>query len=200
MSKHFAGTLQRYSNIEWNSYFQGTCQNGGSFSCGSCNCLPLTSGQFCENQIDCHNNTVPPGQPVASFDVCNICGGNGTTCIGCDGRPHPGKPYLNDSCGICGGDGSTCYNPCATYLDCNSCILGEICQWCNSETPSCINKQTNVCLNPSNTFTSVTMCSNGNGFTLNTKEIVAASIGAGTKKEYTDDIHKELSRGLRLVL
>jgi hypothetical protein len=52
---------------------------------------------------------VPAGDTPKKIDICGICGGNGTSCIGCDGIPF-GKIY--DACGICGGDGSTCYNPC----------------------------------------------------------------------------------------
>ncbi len=35
-----------------------------------------------------------------------ICGGDNSSCLGCDGVPNSGK--INDSCGVCGGDGSTC--------------------------------------------------------------------------------------------
>ena len=35
-----------------------------------------------------------------------VCGGDNSTCIGCDGVPNSGK--VNDSCNVCGGDGTTC--------------------------------------------------------------------------------------------
>ena len=35
-----------------------------------------------------------------------MCGGDNSTCAGCDGVPNSGK--VNDSCNVCGGDGSTC--------------------------------------------------------------------------------------------
>ena len=35
-----------------------------------------------------------------------ICGGDSSSCMGCDGVPNSGK--INDSCNVCGGDGSTC--------------------------------------------------------------------------------------------
>jgi hypothetical protein len=38
-------------------------------------------------------------------DVCGVCGGNGKSCLGCDGKPNGAK---KDKCGVCGGDGSTC--------------------------------------------------------------------------------------------
>jgi hypothetical protein len=64
------------------------------------------------------------------LDVCSVCGGNGTSCIGCDGIPNSGLVY--DRCGICGGDGTTCYSRC-DFVDCNECTrYGEGCVWCNS--------------------------------------------------------------------
>lgn len=38
-----------------------------------------------------------------------MCGGDDSTCAGCDGVPHSGK--VNDACGICGGNGSLCAVP-----------------------------------------------------------------------------------------
>ena len=35
-----------------------------------------------------------------------ICGGDDSSCLGCDGVPNSGK--ILDSCKVCGGDGSTC--------------------------------------------------------------------------------------------
>eukprot|EP00029_Vermamoeba_vermiformis_P000282 TRINITY_DN1030_c0_g1_i4.p1 TRINITY_DN1030_c0_g1~~TRINITY_DN1030_c0_g1_i4.p1 ORF type:complete len:1469 (+),score=345.30 TRINITY_DN1030_c0_g1_i4:97-4503(+) len=55
-----------------------------------------------------------PDPPVAApisgcpqgYDPCGVCGGNGTSCAGCDGVPFSGK--TRDPCGVCGGDGSSC--------------------------------------------------------------------------------------------
>lgn len=33
------------------------------------------------------------GVPEKVIDICGVCGGNGTTCIGCDGIPNSGKTY-----------------------------------------------------------------------------------------------------------
>ena len=38
-------------------------------------------------------------------DVCGVCNGTGTSCIGCDGIPNSG--HIVDQCGVCGGN-STC--------------------------------------------------------------------------------------------
>jgi len=40
------------------------------------------------------------------FDVCGVCGGDGTGCDGCDGVAGSGA--VEDECGVCGGDGSSC--------------------------------------------------------------------------------------------
>ena len=50
-------------------------------------------------------------------DACNVWGGDGSSCAGCDGVPNSG--LVDDECGVCGGDGSSCYDPCdeATWLD-----------------------------------------------------------------------------------
>jgi hypothetical protein len=32
------------------------------------------------------------------FDVCGICGGNGTSCVGCDGVPY--SQATEDECGV----------------------------------------------------------------------------------------------------
>jgi hypothetical protein len=42
-----------------------------------------------------------------------ICGGDNSTCLGCDGVPNSGK--IRDSCGVCGGDGSICTNITSIY-------------------------------------------------------------------------------------
>jgi hypothetical protein len=39
-------------------------------------------------------------------DVCGVCGGDSSTCAGCDGVP--GSATKLDSCGVCGGDDSSC--------------------------------------------------------------------------------------------
>jgi len=42
----------------------------------------------------------------AAADVCGVCGGDNSTCKGCDGVPNSGKKL--DACGVCGGDGKSC--------------------------------------------------------------------------------------------
>lgn len=42
-------------------------------------------------------------------DVCGVVGGDGTSCLGCDGQAYPngGAPQF-DACNVCGGDGTSC--------------------------------------------------------------------------------------------
>jgi hypothetical protein len=40
------------------------------------------------------------------LDKCFVCGGDNSTCAGCDGVPNSGA--VHDLCGVCGGDNSTC--------------------------------------------------------------------------------------------
>jgi len=77
------------------------------------------------------------------IDVCNICGGDGLSCLGCDNIPF-GASY--DRCGVCGGDGTTCWNTCP-YKNCKDCTLAEGCTWClsfeahaSNTDPVCIQK------------------------------------------------------------
>ena len=42
-----------------------------------------------------------PFRVAAPADVCGVCGGNGRSCVGCDGVPNSGRAF--DRCGVCGG-------------------------------------------------------------------------------------------------
>jgi len=79
--------------------------------------------------VGCDGSPTAPGNVPVAVDVCNICGGNSSSCIGCDGIPF-GKQ--SDACGVCGGDGTTCYSRCG-YTGCDTCLAGEGCTWCDSE-------------------------------------------------------------------
>jgi hypothetical protein len=74
------------------------------------------------------------GEPNSGLrpDVCGICGGDGKSCVGCDGEVFSGKVY--DSCGLCGGDNSTC-------LDCMGVINGgareDACGLCGGDDSTC---------------------------------------------------------------
>lgn len=105
------------------------CQNGGTCKCGACACQAPYLGVDCGEIIDCTGAAVPANGTIKVPDVCNICGGNGTSCLGCDGKPFG---LQKDRCGICGGDGTTCAFQICNYGACASCATAETCAWCQS--------------------------------------------------------------------
>jgi hypothetical protein len=50
------------------------------------------------------------------LDECGVCGGDNTSCAGCDGIPNSGTEL--DQCGVCGGDGTSCLG-CTDAEACN---------------------------------------------------------------------------------
>jgi hypothetical protein len=42
----------------------------------------------------------------AQFDICNVCEGDGTSCLDCKGEPF--GSVREDRCGVCGGNGESC--------------------------------------------------------------------------------------------
>ena len=112
------GTMLTYN---WNLDCTGVC--GGPFhsdSCGICQ-LPDDRGEIEEHRDclgacfgpaivdecgDCHGD--PSSDSVgSSLDVCGVCGGQNSTCPGCDGSPASG--VVVDSCGVCGGNDCGCF-------------------------------------------------------------------------------------------
>jgi len=111
----------------------------GECICGACLCPAGWGGADCNSRQGC-DGVIGSG---LVFDVCGVCGGNGTSCLGCNGVPFGPK---NDSCGVCGGDGSECWNPCA-YTKCNDCLLAaELCHWCATKTGGTCRAKTTACL------------------------------------------------------
>ncbi|KNC51081.1 uncharacterized protein AMSG_07070 [Thecamonas trahens ATCC 50062] len=47
------------------------------------------------------------------FDVCGVCGGDGGTCIGCNGLPMSNGGAIVDACGVCAGGATSCNTTCA---------------------------------------------------------------------------------------
>lgn len=82
---------------------------------------------------DCAGTCLPPlSSSRKVFDQCNVCGGNGKSCIDCVGTPFgTAKP---DICGVCAGDGSSC-------LDCYKTVHGnaklDACGVCGGDGSSC---------------------------------------------------------------
>merc|ERR1711991_1219264 len=79
--------------------------------------------------LDCAN--VPNGPNV--YDVCDVCGGNGQSCLDCAGVPN--GPATYDVCGVCNGNGLSC-------LDCAGVPFGtstyDACDVCGGDGSSCV--------------------------------------------------------------
>merc|ERR1712169_41362 len=78
--------------------------------------------------LDCAGT--PFGQ--AQYDVCDVCNGNGRSCLDCQGTPFGLAQY--DVCNVCGGDGTTC-------RDCAGVPFGtsayDACDVCNGDGQGC---------------------------------------------------------------
>ena len=128
-----SGSVYQYGSCGCNV----TCQSGSTCVCGSCDCLPQTGGVDCSEKYTCEGYLIPGNETAHVDDVCGVCNGNGSTCLGCDGvSSHFYKKY--DACGVCGGDGSSCYSVC-NYDSCGTCTMADRCVWCGEE-KKCIQK------------------------------------------------------------
>lgn len=74
-----------------------------------------------------------PDQNGRVIDECGVCGGDNTSCAGCDGIPNSGT--VPDQCGVCGGNNSTC-------TDCSGALFGQAvldrCGVCGGDGESCL--------------------------------------------------------------
>ena len=69
--------------------------------------------------FDPNVNIYVPGSCL-ELDECGVCGGDNSTCLGCDGIPNSG--LVLDECGVCNGDNSTCTDECGVVNGTNSCL------------------------------------------------------------------------------
>lgn len=67
------------------------------------------------------------------FDECGVCGGNNSSCAGCDGEPNSGVVF--DECGVCGGNNSSCAGCDGAP---NSGKVLDQCGVCDGDGQSCI--------------------------------------------------------------
>merc|ERR1711998_8053 len=56
-------------------------------------------------------------------DMCGVCGGDGSSCAGCDGKPHSGLRF--DACNVCGGTGS--FDLCGNCFQSDSPMRNKAC-------------------------------------------------------------------------
>jgi len=68
------------------------------------------------------------------YDNCEppVCGGDGSTCAGCDGVPNSG--LVLDECGVCDGDNTTCAD-CDGVLNGNAVV--DECGVCDGDNTTC---------------------------------------------------------------
>ena len=112
------GTMLTYN---WNLDCARVC--GGPFrsdTCGICqlpdengvviehrDCLGVCQGSAILDECsDCYGESAFEFVG-SSVDVCGVCGGQNSTCVGCDGSPASG--VVVDSCGECGGNDCGCF-------------------------------------------------------------------------------------------
>jgi hypothetical protein len=55
--------------------------------------------------MGCNGTVIPLGGLM--YDQCGVCGGNSSSCAGCDGIPWSGKKL--DKCMLCGGNSTNCF-------------------------------------------------------------------------------------------
>jgi hypothetical protein len=73
-----------------------------------------------------------PFSVLAPPDACGVCGGNGSSCAGCDGVPNSGKKL--DKCGIC--DGKNACVGCDGVP--NSGVRADACGVCRGDNTTCM--------------------------------------------------------------
>jgi len=91
----------------------------------------LVTSSNCTDEIACNYN------PSASYDdgfcvyedECGVCGGDNSSCAGCDGVANSG--LVNDECGVCDGDGVV-----DEACDCDGNQLDD-CGVCGGDNSSC---------------------------------------------------------------
>jgi len=88
-------------------------------------------GSCPETPQDCNGVYYGP----AEEDVCNVCEGDGTSCLDCEGVPFgdaeclepdcagvPGGDAVEDECGVCDGDNTSCADDCGVPNGDNACV------------------------------------------------------------------------------
>ena len=84
---------------------------GQLYQCGQCTFVRLTDcNNNCPNstiqyELDCSGNCNRKGTGLA-LDLCNVCGGNSSSCFDCKGFYLGTSKF--DACSTCGGNGSSC--------------------------------------------------------------------------------------------
>ena len=105
-----------------------------------CNVTGSTQFPHPPRSYDCGLTLITNMSNYTKHDLCGICGGDSSSCFGCDGVKSQ-APARFDACGKCGGDNSTCCptncygrggcisaNVATAYCLCNSNTQGNECE------------------------------------------------------------------------
>jgi len=118
-------------------------------------CLELDVCDICLGNGDtCLDCSGIPNGPTR-YDVCDVCGGDSSSCRDCHGVPN--GPARYDRCDVCGGNGNSCF-------DCMHIPNGpnryDLCDVCGGDSTSCLD-----CLGHPNGAARYDVCDvcNGNG-------------------------------------
>merc|ERR1719323_95982 len=96
---------------------------------------PSTMNSDCTTDVttDVHMWTIyQMADPALADDVCGVPGGDGTSCLGCDGVAN--SMLVVDVCGVCGGNGDSCKG-CDGVA--NSGAVVDVCGVCGGNGDSC---------------------------------------------------------------
>lgn len=116
-----SGTCETYLLHAGCCLYDSDCAAPACYT-GQCNaqtmaCVYFQTDVFCCNTVTacpprrCYIANCTAGRCAyerneTMFDQCGVCGGDGSSCLGCDGVVNSGA--VNDVCGVCNGDGGSC--------------------------------------------------------------------------------------------
>ncbi|MCC6954891.1 MAG: hypothetical protein IT290_12310 [Deltaproteobacteria bacterium] len=86
----------------------GVCAINGVYTCAANGGMVCDADAKSATYEACENSKGCDGVPGSGLvlDICNLCGGNGTSCLDCNGLPF-GTSVL-DQCNVCNGANDTC--------------------------------------------------------------------------------------------
>lgn len=116
---------------EWSNSgirFRSISQGGANGTDAYVECETRHLSLFAASEVPAGCNGVPHGS--ARFDSCGVCGGDNSTCAGCDGEPNSGRTRECSLHGLCQGNRCACeagYGGVVCHVACSrkDCLHGE---------------------------------------------------------------------------